>query len=303
MEIEEFVEMVKRDVQKKLGRNYEFTVCTADKNNGVVYTGLRVQKKGELGTAPQIYLNGYFERYKQGNATLTDAVDYVAGNSEMQQNVDMKKFMDYESVRKTIVYRLINRERNSGLLEDIPHVDFLDMAVTFHSLVSQNERGSTTILIHNTHLKLWDVTVEKLYQAAEENTQELEPYEIMAMEEVLRKIMEEECPESSGCDEHMTGFKDNVPMYVLSNKSRVGGAACILYPDLARDFAESVNSSFYIIPSSVHEVLLLPAENHDEGQMISSIIEEVNNTEVSSEEILSYSLYYYDKAAGKINKL
>ncbi|MCM1236059.1 MAG: DUF5688 family protein [Ruminococcus flavefaciens] len=221
----------------------------------------------------------------------------------MQQSVDMRKFIDYESVRKSIVYRLISRERNSGLLEDIPHIDFLDMAVIFCCLVSQHERGNSTLLIHNVHLKLWDVTVEKLYQAARENTQELESYEIRNMLDVLCEIWEEEDPESFDYGQCVEEFKDSETMYVLSNKTRVDGAVCILYPNLVRDFAEAVGSSFYIIPASVHEVLLLPAENLEERDLLKSMISEVNNTEVSPEEILSYSLYYYDKVEGKITKL
>ena len=92
-------------------------------------------------------------------------------------------------------------------------------------------------------------------------------------------------------------------MYVLSNKSRVEGAACMLYPNLIQDFAEAIQSSFYIIPSSIHELLLLPTKHFEESQEVTSMIQEINDTQVSVEEILSYSLYLYDREEQKIIKI
>ena len=148
----------------------------------------------------------------------------------------------------------------------------------------------------NVHLRLWDVTKEDLYRAAEENTQKLMPYEIRSMAEVLREIMDD-------YEEEMEQFSDSVPMYVLSNRNKVEGAACMLYPDLLRDFSDKEGSSFYIIPSSIHELLLLPVEDDSDSAEIKGMIKEVNDTQVSEEEILSYSLYYYDSKEGKITML
>ena len=122
------------------------------------------------------------------------------------------------------------------------------------------------------------------------------------MSEVLCEITRAENPE--GVDENSEeSFSDSVPMYVLSNQRRVEGAACMLYPNLVRDFAEAVGSSFYIIPSSVHELLLLPTAHLEESSEIKNMIREINDTQVSTEEILSYSLYLYDKDERKIMKL
>ena len=169
-------------------------------------------------------------------------------------------------------------------------------------MVAQEDIGTASILIHNVHLKLWDISVEKLYQAAKENTQQLQKYEIKSMSEVLCEITRAENPEEFA-EYREEAFSDNVPMYVLSNKRRVEGAACMLYPNLVRDFAEAVGSSFYIIPSSVHELLLLPTAHLEESGEIKNMIKEINDTQVSAEEILSYSLYLYDKEERKILKL
>ena len=90
-------------------------------------------------------------------------------------------------------------------------------------------------------------------------------------------------------------INNTVPVYVLSNKNRLFGASCILYPELIQDFAQAVGSDLYIIPSSVHEVLLLPTHGTEESEDIKRMVQEVNDTQVETEDVLSYSVYFFDK--------
>ena len=92
--------------------------------------------------------------------------------------------------------------------------------------------------------------------------------------------MEEEGTEESD-EYYMLEMSDSVPMYVLTNKQKVNGASCMLYPDLIRQFSDRIGKNLFIIPSSVHELLLF-------------------DTQVRVEEILSYSLYFYDRQTGEI---
>ncbi len=303
MKIEDFMEKVKNSVIEKLGKEYQVTVCKSDKNNGVVCTGLRVQKN-DCSVAPLIYLDEHFRQYKNGNTTLSSIVKYVVKQSRKKSPcVDIQQYLIYENIRKNVVYRLVNTESNRDLLEDIPHLEFLDLSIIFRCLVTQEDIGSASILIHNVHMKLWDITIQELYQDAVMNTPRLEEYEIKSMTEVMREIMTEENSDGSGQDAYMEEFSDSVPLYVLSNKNRIEGAGCMLYPDLMKDFSDTIGSSFYIIPSSVHECLLLPPKEDVQGGEIKNMIKEINDTQVSIEERLSYSLYYYDKDEGRIIKL
>ena len=303
MKIEDFMEKVKNSVIEKLGKEYQVTVCKSDKNNGVVCTGLRVQKN-DCSVAPLIYLDEHFRQYKNGNTTLSSIVKYVVKQSRKKSPcVDIQQYLIYENIRKNVVYRLVNTESNRDLLEDIPHLEFLDLSIIFRCLVTQEDIGSASILIHNVHMKLWDITIQELYQDAVMNTPRLEEYEIKSMTEVMREIMTEENSDGSGQDAYMEEFSDSVPLYVLSNKNRIEGAGCMLYPDLMKDFSDTIGSSFYIIPSSVHECLLLPPKEDVQGGEIRNMIKEINDTQVSIEERLSYSLYYYDKDEGRIIKL
>jgi len=303
MKIEDFMEKVKNSVIEKLGKEYQVTVCKSDKNNGVVCTGLRVQKN-DCSVAPLIYLDEHFRQYKNGNTTLSSIVKYVVKESRKKSPcVDIQQYLIYENIRKNVVYRLVNTESNRDLLEDIPHLEFLDLSIIFRCTVAQEDIGPASILIHNVHMKLWDITIQELYQDAVMNTPRLEEYEIKSMTEVMREIMTEENSDGSDQDACMEDFSDSMPLYVLSNKNRIEGAGCMLYPDLMKDFSDTIGSSFYIIPSSVHECLLLPTKEDVQGGEIRNMIKEINDTQVSIEERLSYSLYYYDKDEGRIIKL
>lgn len=305
MEFTNFTTLVREEVERRTGDNYRVRLNDVRKNNGVVLRGLTVMQD-DSNISPTIYLNNYYEEYISGRATLVNVVNDVMDTyrrNKVNQSVDMRYFLNYESVKQSIVYKLVNTEKNKELLEDIPHIDFLDLSIVFQCMIAQEELGRASILIHNVHLKLWDVSVEKLYQAARENTQRLQEYEIKTMAEVLREIVRTENPEETDDEDYVTELSDNVPMYVLSNKSRVEGAACMLYPNLIRDFADAVGSSLYIIPSSIHELLLLPAGQEEESREIKHMIREINDTQVNAEEILSYSLYFYDREERKVIQL
>ena len=305
MEFTSFTTFVRDEVEKRTGDSYRVRLNDVRKNNGIVLRGLTVMQD-DSNISPTIYLNNYYEEYTNGRVTLINVVNDVMdtyNRNKVNQSVDMRSFLNYESVKQSIVYKLVNTEKNRVLLEDIPHIEFLDLSIVFQCLVSQEDLGTASILIHNVHLKLWDISVEELYQAAKENTRHLQGYEIKSMTDVLYEIMKTEDGEEFDDDDYISKLSDSVPMYVLSNKSRVEGAACMLYPDLIQDFADAIDSSFYIIPSSIHELLLLPAEHDEESREIKSMIREINDTQVSEEEILSYSLYFYDREKGKIIRL
>jgi hypothetical protein len=216
-------------------------------------------------------------------------------NDRKKQYVDMKYFLEYVLVKNTIVYKLINTERNRELLEDIPYIEFLDLSVVFQCLLSQKESCLETLLIHNVHTRLWGVTVEDLYKAARDNTRRLLPYMVKNMADVMVEIMKTEDAKGFNYEDCMAEPESNELIYVLSNEKRIEGAVCMIYPRLLRDFADKIDSSFYIIPSSVHEVLLLPSENFEDGMELKSMIKEINDTQIEVGEILSYSLYWFDK--------
>lgn len=295
MEFTDFSELVKHEVEKRTGDGYSVRLNSVAKNNGVVLNGITILQEG-CNISPTIYLNDFYGAYRRGEATLGMIADNVMdlyGRNKCSGYINMDYFLDYESVKHRIVYRLINTEMNSALLEDIPHVPFHDLSIVFEYLVPQQISGSASILIHNKYMKIWDTGTEELYKTASINTPLLRRYDLKSMNEVLKGV--------TGTAVFEGQF--DIPMYVLSNTSGTQGAACILYPNLLRDFARASQSDLFIIPSSVHECLILPDANPADGWQIKEIIREINETGLSTEEVLSDNLYIYEQCTDKLRML
>lgn len=290
MEFTSFKTLVRDEVERRAGKKYRVRLNDVMKNNGVVLSGLTVMQE-DSNISPTIYLNDYYEEYENGRATISmvinDVMD-VYNRNKVNRKLDMRYFLNYERVKDQIVLKLINTEKNSALLSDVPHMEFLDLSIVFQVLVSDKNIGGASVLIHNAHAKLWGVDCSELYKCALKNTPQLLPYEIKGMSDVICEIMEVDANKGSG------DFGEQIPMYVLSNSRRTDGAACMLYPELIADFAKAVGGDLYIIPSSIHELLLLPVWVAENGEGLVDIIREVNETQLLTEEVLSDSLYLYD---------
>ena len=297
MEYQSFLTVVREEVEKRTGVNYKVRVNDIMKNNGVILNGLTVMGE-QCNISPTIYLNGFYEAYESGVMTLGGVVDEVMEiyeRNKVNQSVDMNSFMKYELVRDKITYKLVHAKKNYELLTDVPYIRLHDLAIVFQCLVAEESMGNATILIHNAHLKLWGIDQKQLYQDAITNTPYLQPCEITAMQDIIRQLleMEDDLPIEEG----------RMPMYVLSNKTRIFGAACLLYPDVLKNFAKELESDLYILPSSVHEVILLPADEVEDAAELVKMVCEINETQLKEEEVLSNSVYFYSRNKDQIDMI
>ena len=308
MEFTNFKTLVRDEVVKRTGEKYNVRLNDVMKNNGIVLSGITMMQD-DSNISPTIYLNGYYEAYENGETTLGCIVEDVLDTYErnkIKRSVDMRFFMNFENIKDRIIFKLIHAERNKELLKDVPHIRYLDFAIVFQCLVSEEMFGNATIMIHKAHLKIWQTSVEQLYERALQNTPKLQRYDIKSMQDVLCEMMlleEMEGRSTKETEEYLKELPDSVPMYVLSNKSRIQGATCILYPDILKDFAAAIRNDFYILPSSVHEVILLPAEGEEDVEALKEMVREVNESQVEREEVLSDSVYYFDSDKNELRML
>ena len=82
-------------------------------------------------------------------------------------------------------------------------------------------------------------------------------------------------------------------MFVLTNDTKVNGAAAILNDDIRQEIAEKVGD-FYMLPSSIHETLIIPKDAGMEFKELEQMVQEVNQTQVAPGERLSDHVYEYD---------
>ncbi len=297
MEYETFKQVVIERLEYDIPDPKKITIQTVYKNNGLSLDGLVIMEN-HCNISPTLYLNYYYDSYEKG-ASFQRVYETILKNyrqNKPSQSIDVRFFTQFENTKSKIMFKLINYERNKILLQDIPHIRFLDLAIVFYCLISMdNQVGNATILIHRPHLDYWNITLEELFRIAKKNTQKMLPAKLNNMNDVLQELSEKHMLFSS-----IPQDEDIYPMFVLSNQMNLYGAVCILYEDLLKKYAAQTETDFYILPSSIHEVILIPAMEQNCHQELSKMVQEVNHSQLLEEEILSDHAYYYSRKTNKI---
>ncbi|WP_303874946.1 DUF5688 family protein [Eubacterium ramulus] len=273
------------------------SIQQVSKNNGIVLDGLTIMEN-DCNISPTLYLNYYYDSYNHG-IRFNDVYQSLLSDyhrHKPSQKIDPSFFTDFDNIRDKIAMKLIHYERNKELLEKVPHIRFLDLAIVFYCLISMDfTTGNATILIHHSHLKNWNITTTELFQIAKDNTQKILPEKLYDMNDVIYEL--------SGRLTHpdpTVSRPSPYPMFVLTNETNLFGATCLLYKDLLKHFSEESQTDFYILPSSIHEVILVPTLENDCYGELSDMVREVNDSQLMDDEILSTHAYYYSRRKNEI---
>lgn len=296
MSMEGFCTCVQIDIQHKLGDSYTVRLTEAIKNNGIKLKGLVITKENQ-NVSPNIYLESFYEYYYQNDQTddvslqiVEKAIleSYQRNCAETESNLSFEFFRQWDKVKDRICCKVVGYHSNRELLSQVPHIQVLDLAVVFFYYFCSDELGTGTVQIYNSHMEMWDISNEELVAAAKENLPRLYPREVTSMASVMRSFLEdmdEEIPESV--------LEAEYPMHILSNRERLNGAIHMFDKDVLRRFSDRFNQSdIWIIPSSVHECLLIPDRGEEVSELL-KMVKEVNAKEVSAEEVLSNSVYKF----------
>ena len=296
--METFAATIKRCVELSLGEDYEVTVQEARKNNGVLLTGITIKEKNSK-VAPMIYLEGAFESYLKGRslaAICTDVIRVYKENNDIG-TFDASELMDYENIKDKVCYRLINQERNMDFLEGIPHIKFHDLAIIFYLEIFKNTESTGTLTVTNELMDVWKKDAFAIIKDAVRNTENLLEGVVVHMADLLAELSNKLFPDGEAVYYDISP-RDMFPLYVASNKTRANGAAVMLYSNFLEDFAEEIGNSFYILPSSIHELIFVPDHPHMDIEYFKSMVKEINIMEVAPQEVLSDNVYYYDRETG-----
>lgn len=291
MEYKEFVEYIKMNAGYIAGEGGNITINHVIKNNGCEMDGLVIMEKGK-DIAPTIYLDSLYELYTNGEniKSIIRQIEVIYEQNKNNVTFDVNILKHFDTIKDKIVYKVVNYRSNEKLLEQVPHKRILDLAVVFYCLLDNEYGRSATALIYNNNLKNWNVTIDDVYKAALKNTPDLLHSKISSMAALFEKC-------GVNVDGEEVDLKDYVPsdMYVLTNESKLNGAACILYENVLYDFAQKLGADLYILPSSVHEVILLPKLSMFEKDELVNMVKEVNTEGVAADEVLSDHVYEYNR--------
>ncbi len=281
-------------IQRQFPEDTKITIQPIRKNNGTIYDGLTIFCN-QLNVSPTIYLNSYYLKYMEGVSVKEICNEILTEFHKLKptENMDVSFFTDYQKVKERLVFKLVNYAQNQILLSDVPHICFLDLALVFYCFLPQSRDYHATILIHNHHLKLWGISTDTLCRIAMQNTPRLLPWQLDDMRELLMQTLSEK-------ERPPFDFKDGPAMYILSNCDKRNGASALCYDGLLLRLSEEFHSDFLILPSSIHEVILIPDSDTDNFQGLNEMIREINETQLADEEVLSNHAYYFSRKQGQI---
>lgn len=308
MDYTEFINYIKESFKEIMGGNSRIDLKTIIKNNDCELDALVIME-GEGVISPTIYLNDYYEEYKRGKC-ISDIISMIYKaykNYKINSSISIDYFKDFSRVKNSIVFKVVNRDSNKKLLKDVPYYEYLDLAVVFYFIINTDEIKNATALIHNRYLEMWNVRKEALFAIAKRNTPRLLRYEIKDINDVINGFDNERneadsefANETDGIEKAEAGNNNKKgKMFVLTNNLKINGAACILYDDVIRNFAAFMGNDLYIIPSSIHEVILISAGGADKDEL-NHMVRNVNKDEVERYEILSDHIYMYDLKKDRI---
>lgn len=292
MTFNEFKEEIKNNILSYLPEEYNdasVEIREVEKNNGRILSGILIQKNGS-NVAPNIYLESFYEKMEDLDLDIEDILEEIAKvrvGSEVG-SIDVESITDFENVRDFIYPRLINAEANKDMLQNRPYIPFNDLAIVFaielgDTLDLLPNTGRSSIQISNELFKHWNITINKLKETAIQNLKN--NTEVLNMNDFMAEL-------------GMPSLEEDIPMYILTNKEKVHGAAVILDEATIETVSEKLGGSFIILPSSVHEVIAIPDSAQDNP--LAELVSEINASEVSLEERLSNSVYRYDQKTKKI---
>lgn len=267
---------------------------TIPKNNGVFHDAL-VIREPDINVSPTIYLEDYYRLYTEGMSIdeLCHIIYDVFLEVQLNHSIDPGFFTDFEQAKKRLIFHVINYEKNTALLADIPHIRYLDLAIVFSCMIRLENGEAATILIRNEHLLLWNTDFDTIKKQAFDNTPRLLPAYIQPITEAIHDLIEENPALKRLLPASLE--KSEPPLYVLTNETQFWGAACMLYPALLSEFADSIGKDLYILPSSIHEVLLLPVTSRCADSYLTSLVKNVNKEQLPPTQVLSNAVYYYSK--------
>ena len=284
MNFDEFLEAAK-DRIKELVIEADVKVQAVDKLQGESYVGIAVRP--EHATAAVTFnLNAAYDRYQADESQKDAILNKIAADakqvSEAIPAFEVSSITDYETVKDHLTMQVVPVGPNKEMLESIPHKTVEDIAVVYRVEIPGSTDGTATTLVTNQLLSEYGVTAEQLHRDALEAQVANHPPVLKNMSEIMAEMSGDmmDMPES--------------PMWVATVEGGMNGASVTQIPGFLEESAEKLGGDFFVLPSSIHEVLFIRDDGSFEREQLESMVRGVNATEVSEADFLSDSVYHYD---------
>lgn len=276
---EAFVKAFMEKFAERFGTEYILEEKHVPVNNGAEYVGMLVHKKGRR-SSPVLKIHELYEEYQSGTTVdelITEVMESLLEPwNEMEEKADEQRC--YEEAKEKIMVQLVNYNKNKEMLTRIPHKRYLDMAIIFRVVVHVDDRnGVASYMVNQSVFETWNVDVDELYKQAIRNMVQTYPISCVSLQEFLLGVTYPNIPQ----------------LYIFTNTMKTYGAAAILYPDMLKKMAEQLGGDLLILPSSIHEVLLLRYDPEQNINWFQEMVCSINRSDVAERDVLSNHVYIY----------
>ena len=286
----------------------EIVESTNRKNNGKKYPVLAIKQQDDP-YYPVINVERFYMEYEMNGKPLSVLMEEMAMtviNETAPENISVREISDFEKIKDSIVINVVNYDQNREDLELFSR--YGEMAVIYR-IVKKAGTARMYITITPDMLEMWGKTKKEIHDLALSNTERLfpvkeKPLGAAVLEMEMQNLDSLEIPEivKEQIREEMMRQKEELDtgMIILSNEENNHGASVLFYKGLLNRLSERYETSYFIIPSSVHELMLYPDDGTVAEYQLKALLTEANNRSVPKEDWLSDNLYYYNRNKQKL---
>ena len=288
MNFEEFAESVMDRLRGRLPDRYsgaELRVGEFEKLNKS-YTALQVVR-GDQMPVPNINLDAYFKSYESGFMGIDDVVKRITEQLQDDLQFEAEWLKDYSQVKDRLYIRVSDAKENESLLNKVPHKEVDGLAVTYHIGFETPDGKSASVPVNTNMMEMYGINEEQLHADALTSSRNLYPATFVSLAEMMGNMM--------GVDaDTIMPTMDEPQIMVLTNEEAFQGAGALFYPGQMDEIAARLGSDYFVLPSSIHEVLLLPDDGTVDADVLNFMIQDINMSTVAPEERLANEAYHYD---------
>lgn len=304
--IEEFAQKTASVITGRLGKGYKAEMLAVEKiNTGKLYA--LVITDGENNVSPNFYLGDFYNRYISGEYTVAETAGVIIKEYNSMERVVKENSIiaghlsKKEWVKERLFLQLINSGRNKGFLDDAVHSDYAGLSLVLYVLVKDDGKGVAKVKVTKNMCRYFGWDEKDTINYALENTMALFPLALCPLEGMLNSLLNMGGDGIQAADTSIPGCREE--LIILTNSKNMYGAAAAFYPGVLKDFAEKEGKSLFLIPSSIHEFIIVPDNGLYNPVDLEKMLREVNSTEVALDEVLSDNLYYYSYENGELSVL
>lgn len=304
MNFEKFMEAIKDAIKEYLPESYQDAQVMIQEQRKLNkrYMGLTVTRAGDE-RIPTINLTDLYRQYNENpQVGITDVLEQISQIIQSEpERFDVSRLTQYGEAKKHLFMRVSDIDKNLHVLGGVPFVEREDLAITFHIAVEETEAGRASAIVTNRMMETYGVTRNQLYKDALANSPVIAPVKINNLGELLGRMTLEGMAEMGVPEEEIREAEERIaeanqdnPLIVVTNDSGLDGAAAIFYPGVMDQLGEELKSDFFILPSSVHEIIVAPDDGRLSYPELKGMVTEINATQVAPEDRLTDEVYHYD---------